>query len=84
VLQDKIKIARGEAQGFVEEGLVARDLDKGTDKMVPAKGVVFATGYEVPDLPKRLHGCRACSYVSGHGRCYGQISRATCLPFAVK
>jgi putative flavoprotein involved in K+ transport len=51
VLNDQIKIARGEARGFTESGLAVHDKSTGKDKMLPAGGVVFATGFENRDLP---------------------------------
>ncbi|KFX95770.1 hypothetical protein V490_03680 [Pseudogymnoascus sp. VKM F-3557] len=53
VLQDRIKIARGEATGFVEGGLVVHDKAEGKDRVLEADGVVFATGYDFYDLPKQ-------------------------------
>ncbi|TDZ38209.1 putative indole-3-pyruvate monooxygenase YUCCA7 [Colletotrichum spinosum] len=53
VFADKIKIARGEARSFVGEGLVVVDLATGEERVEKAGGVIFATGYEVVDLPKK-------------------------------
>ncbi|KAE8452470.1 hypothetical protein EG329_000372 [Mollisiaceae sp. DMI_Dod_QoI] len=53
VFSDRIKIARGEAKGFVENGVVVRDIEGGEDKVIEAGGVMLATGYEIVDLPKR-------------------------------
>ncbi|KAM0330748.1 hypothetical protein ACHAQA_003701 [Verticillium albo-atrum] len=51
VFEDRIKIARGEAQTFVENGLKVKDLQTGEETVVEAEGVVFATGYKTIDLP---------------------------------
>lgn len=51
VMQDRIHIARGEARGFVEDGLLVRDLRSGEEKVLQADGVVLATGYKDTDLP---------------------------------
>ncbi|KAK1574580.1 endoribonuclease L-PSP [Colletotrichum navitas] len=53
VLDGRIKVARGEARGFVERGLVVVDRQTGQERVVEADGVVLATGYEVMDLPRR-------------------------------
>lgn len=53
VLEGRIKIERGEVTGLTENGVVLRDKDTGKDRVVPAGGVVFATGYESADLNKR-------------------------------
>ncbi|KAH8906457.1 FAD/NAD(P)-binding domain-containing protein [Coniochaeta sp. PMI_546] len=53
VLDDRIKIQRGEARGFAEDGLVVRDRDTGADRVIEAGGVVFATGYETVDLNEK-------------------------------
>lgn len=53
VFSDRIKIARGEAKGFVENGVVVRDVEGGEDRIIEANGVVLATGYEIVDLPKK-------------------------------
>ncbi|KUJ15493.1 FAD/NAD(P)-binding domain-containing protein [Mollisia scopiformis] len=53
VFSDRIKIARGEAKGFVENGVLVRDVEGGEDRVIEAGGVVLATGYETVDLPKR-------------------------------
>lgn len=51
VMKDQIKIARGEAVGFVEGGLVTRF--EGREKVLKADGVVFGTGFRIIDLPRR-------------------------------
>ncbi|KAK1637759.1 endoribonuclease L-PSP [Colletotrichum phormii] len=53
VFGGRIKIARGDAVGFVEEGVVVRDKETGNERVMEADGVVLATGYEVVDLPSR-------------------------------
>ncbi|WYZ38331.1 hypothetical protein EsH8_III_000245 [Colletotrichum jinshuiense] len=53
VFAGRIKIARGEARGFVEGGLVVADRETGEERVVEADGVVLATGYEAVDLPGR-------------------------------
>ncbi|GKT84338.1 endoribonuclease L-PSP [Colletotrichum tofieldiae] len=53
VFGGKIKIARGEARGFVEEGVVVVDRETGEERVVEADGVVLATGYDVVDLPRK-------------------------------
>ncbi|KAF8862908.1 FAD/NAD(P)-binding domain-containing protein [Acephala macrosclerotiorum] len=53
VFKDRIRIARGEAKAFVENGLVVRDIEGGKDRVIEAGGVVLATGYEILDLPKK-------------------------------
>ncbi|KAK1461882.1 endoribonuclease L-PSP [Colletotrichum cuscutae] len=53
VFGGRIQIARGDAVGFVEEGVVVRDRETGNERVVEADGVVLATGYEVVDLPAR-------------------------------
>ncbi|OHE91150.1 endoribonuclease L-PSP [Colletotrichum orchidophilum] len=53
VFGGRIKIAQGEAVGFVEEGVVVVDKKTGKERVVEADGVVLATGYEVMDLPKK-------------------------------
>lgn len=51
IVKDKIKIVRGEATGFTKDRLVAR---YGEDQFVlPAQGVVLATGYQNADAPKK-------------------------------
>lgn len=52
VLADKIKIARGEAREFLEDGLIVHDNIAGKDNIIKANGVVFATGYKSVNLPK--------------------------------
>lgn len=50
IVEDRIKIARGEAIGFVKDGLI---IQNGEEKSVlPAQGIVLATGYENTDVPK--------------------------------
>ncbi|KAL0780092.1 hypothetical protein CaCOL14_004576 [Colletotrichum acutatum] len=56
VFGGRIQIARGDAVGFVEEGVVVRDRETGNERVVEADGVVLATGYEVVDLPARWKG----------------------------
>ncbi|KAK1980996.1 endoribonuclease L-PSP [Colletotrichum cereale] len=53
VFDGRIKVARGEARGFVEGGLVVADRETGRESVVEADGVVLATGYETVDLPRR-------------------------------
>ncbi|KAK2055094.1 FAD/NAD(P)-binding domain-containing protein [Colletotrichum caudatum] len=53
VLEGRIRVERGEARGFVEQGLVVVDRQTGRERVVEADGVVLATGYEVMDLPTR-------------------------------
>ncbi|EFQ35807.1 endoribonuclease L-PSP [Colletotrichum graminicola M1.001] len=53
VLDGRIKVARGEARGFVERGLVVVDRQTGRERVVEADGVVLATGFEVMDMPRR-------------------------------
>ncbi|KAJ3548280.1 hypothetical protein NM208_g1091 [Fusarium decemcellulare] len=53
VLNDQIKIARGEARRFDKDGVVVHDKETGEDKVISAGGVVYATGYEDVDLPKK-------------------------------
>lgn len=53
VLQDRIHVARGEARRFLEHGLEIHDGKTGEDKVIPADGVVFATGYEYVNIPKQ-------------------------------
>ncbi|KAK2002204.1 endoribonuclease L-PSP [Colletotrichum falcatum] len=52
VLEGRIKVARGEARGFAERGLVVVDRQTGREAVMEADGVVLATGYEVMDLPR--------------------------------
>ncbi|KAH8675725.1 hypothetical protein BX600DRAFT_453401 [Xylariales sp. PMI_506] len=52
VFNDRIKVARGEARGFVPEGVVVHDPAKGEDKVLKADAVVLATGFETIDLPQ--------------------------------
>jgi cation diffusion facilitator CzcD-associated flavoprotein CzcO len=53
VLSDTIRIARGEARGLNDEGLVVYDKAEDKSKTLPAGGVVLATGYKDEDLPKK-------------------------------
>ncbi|KAJ9150127.1 Endoribonuclease L-PSP [Coniochaeta hoffmannii] len=53
VFEGKIKIERGGVTGFTEDGVVVKDRDTGEERVVPAEGVVFATGYECVDLNKK-------------------------------
>ncbi|UZP43556.1 hypothetical protein NXS19_011368 [Fusarium pseudograminearum] len=53
VLSDRIRIATGEAKGLTEQGLVVYDEAEDKSKTIPAGGIVFATGYENEDLPKK-------------------------------
>ncbi|KZL87564.1 flavin-containing monooxygenase [Colletotrichum incanum] len=53
VFGGKIKVARGEARGLVEDGVVVVDRETGEERVIEADGVVLATGYEIVDLPRR-------------------------------
>lgn len=53
VLSDRIRIAKGEAKGLTEQGLVVYDEAEDKSKTIPAGGIVFATGYKNEDLPKK-------------------------------
>ncbi|KPI45127.1 putative indole-3-pyruvate monooxygenase YUCCA10 [Cyphellophora attinorum] len=53
IAKKKIKHANGEAVGFTPDGLVIKKLDSAETFVLPAQGVVLATGYEVVDLPAR-------------------------------
>ncbi|GKU09345.1 unnamed protein product, partial [Fusarium langsethiae] len=53
VLSDRIRIANGEAKGLTEQGLVVYDKATEKSKTIPAGGIVFATGYQNEDLPKK-------------------------------
>ncbi|KAM0248905.1 hypothetical protein ACHAP5_003112 [Fusarium lateritium] len=53
VLSDRIRIARGEASGFTDEGLVLYDKVEDKSKTLPAGGIILATGYKDEDLPKK-------------------------------
>ena len=53
VLNDRIKVARGEARRFVPEGIVVYEGDKSEGKVIPADGIVLATGYKWVDWPQR-------------------------------
>ena len=53
VFNDRIKIARGEAKGFVNGGRVVHDQAEGKNKVLEADGVILATGYKIVDLPKQ-------------------------------
>ncbi|CAG7559105.1 unnamed protein product [Fusarium equiseti] len=53
VLEDKIRIAKGEAKGLTSEGLVVYDKDTDETKTIPAGGIVLATGYKDEDLPAK-------------------------------
>lgn len=52
VFEDKIKIARGEARKFVQDGLVV--CDEGREELIRADGIVLATRHADVDLPKRF------------------------------
>ena len=55
VFKNQIKIARGEAKGFVKEGLMIKDMNdpEAKEEVLKAQGVVLATGYAIVDLPKK-------------------------------
>ncbi|KAL4725838.1 hypothetical protein ACLX1H_006512 [Fusarium chlamydosporum] len=53
VLSDRIRIARGEAKGLTNEGLVVYDKSEDKSKTLPAGGIVLATGYKDEDLPQK-------------------------------
>ncbi|KAM0226516.1 hypothetical protein ACHAQD_000438 [Fusarium lateritium] len=53
VLSDRIRIARGEARGFTDEGLVVYDKVEAKSKTIAAGGIILATGYKDEDLPKK-------------------------------
>lgn len=53
VLSDRIKVARGEARRFVPEGIVVYEGGKSEGKVIPADGIVLATGYEWVNWPQR-------------------------------
>lgn len=50
IVKDQIKIARGEAKGFVANGLVVQNGEE--QSVLPAQGVVLATGYRNTNVPK--------------------------------
>ncbi|TDZ15656.1 putative indole-3-pyruvate monooxygenase YUCCA9 [Colletotrichum orbiculare MAFF 240422] len=54
VFDGKINIARGEVQGFQEDGVLVADKDTGEQRLAKVQGVVLGTGYEVVDLPRKL------------------------------
>jgi putative flavoprotein involved in K+ transport len=53
VFEDRIVLAQGEARQFTKDGIVAFDNARSQELVLKADGVVFATGYEDVDLPKR-------------------------------
>ena len=53
VFDDKIKIVNGAAQRFVKDGVVIKDYKTQVERIIPAGGVVLATGYSDVQLPER-------------------------------
>ncbi|KAL0940011.1 flavin-containing monooxygenase [Colletotrichum truncatum] len=54
VFDGKIKISRGEAKEFKEEGVVVVDVETGEERLTEVQGVVLGTGYKILDLPQKL------------------------------
>ncbi|KAB5575446.1 hypothetical protein GE09DRAFT_990658, partial [Coniochaeta sp. 2T2.1] len=51
VFEGKVKVARGEAVRYAEDGIVVND--NGEEKKIEAEGIVLATGFEDVDMPWR-------------------------------
>ncbi|KAI7759571.1 hypothetical protein ACKAV7_014066 [Fusarium commune] len=88
VLNDRIKVARGEARRFVPEGIVVYDGDESKGKVIAADGIVLATGYEWVDWPQRWAESgfidrKSASLITNPGSmALDPEGEAICLPFS--